>query len=116
MQILGLSKKRLMDAEIILNLSTRKVSKHIPSSFSMSTIYLLRSIENRHDVYKGKDCMKKFCGFLRKQAIKIILKKMKLLTKAEQGSYGNAKICFVKLKIIVIIQESTEVAHIGYVI
>ena len=34
------------------NLSTTKVSKHIPSSFSMSTISLFISIENKHDVYR----------------------------------------------------------------
>ena len=34
---------------------------HIPSSFSMSTIKSVTSIENKHDVYRGKDCMKKFC-------------------------------------------------------
>ena len=43
------------------NSSTTKVSKHIPSGFSMSTISSFRSIENKHDVYRGKDCMKKFC-------------------------------------------------------
>ena len=42
------------------NSSTTKVSKHIPSGFSMSTIYSFRSIENKHNVYRGKDCMKKF--------------------------------------------------------
>ena len=42
------------------NLSTAKVSEHIPSGFSMSLISLFRSIENKHDVYRGKDCMKKF--------------------------------------------------------
>ena len=42
------------------NSSTTKVSKHIPSGFSMSTISSFRSIENNDDVYKGKDCMKKF--------------------------------------------------------
>ena len=41
--------------------STTKVSKHIQSGFSMSTRSLFMSIENKHDVYKGKDCMKKFC-------------------------------------------------------
>ena len=29
-------------------------------------------MENKHDVYKGKDCMKKFCESLREHAIKII--------------------------------------------
>ena len=31
----------------------------------MCTISFFRSIENQHDVYRGKDCMKMFCGFLR---------------------------------------------------
>ena len=35
------------------NLSTTKVGKHIPSSFSMSSF---RSIGNKYDLYKGKDC------------------------------------------------------------
>ena len=80
------------------NSSTTKVSKHIPSGFSMSTISSFRSIENKHDVYRGKDCMKKFCEFLREHAMKIInfkKKKMKLLTKEQQESYENAKICYI---------------------
>ena len=31
----------------------------------MSTISSFKSIENKHDVYRQKDCMKKFCKFLR---------------------------------------------------
>ena len=54
------------------NSSTTKVSKHIPSGFSMSTISPFRSIENNQDVHRGKDCMKKFCEFLREDAMKII--------------------------------------------
>ena len=54
------------------NSSTTKVSKHVPSGFSVSTISSFRSIENMHDVYRGKDCMKKFYESLRKHAIKII--------------------------------------------
>ena len=78
------------------NLSTTKVSEHIPSGFSMDTISSFRSIENKHDVYRDKDCMKKFCEFLREHAIKIInLKKTKLLTKEQQESHKNAKICYI---------------------
>ena len=59
--------------------SATKVSKHIPSTFSMSTISSFRSTENRHDVYRSKDCMKKFCEFLREHAVKISnFKKKKL--------------------------------------
>ena len=42
------------------NSSTTKVSKHIPSGFSISTISSFRSTENKHDVYRDIDCMKKF--------------------------------------------------------
>ena len=38
----------------------------------MSTISSLRSAENKHDVYRGKDCMKKFCEFLREDAMETI--------------------------------------------
>ena len=47
------------------NSSTTKVSEHVPSGFSMSTISSFRSIESEDDVYRGKDCMKKFCELLR---------------------------------------------------
>ena len=32
---------------------TTKVSKHIPSGFSMSTTSSFKSLENKHDVYTG---------------------------------------------------------------
>ena len=49
----------------------------------MSTISSLKRIENKHDVYRGKDCMKKFWEPLRDHAMEIISfkkKKMKFLT------------------------------------
>ena len=46
------------------NSSATKLSEHIPSGFSMSMISSFRSIENKHDVYRGKDCVKKFCEYL----------------------------------------------------
>ena len=36
---------------------TTKAGEHIPSGFSVSTILSLNSIENKHDVYGGKDCI-----------------------------------------------------------
>ena len=101
----------------------------------MSTIFSFRSIENKHDVYRGKDCIKKFCEFVREHAMKIInfeKEKKKLLTEEHKESYENAKICYIfkenfeisiykiknilKLQIIVIIQENIEVLRIAYVI
>ena len=40
--------------------STTKASKHIPSGSSMSTVSTFKSIESKHDVYRGKNCIKKF--------------------------------------------------------
>ena len=93
----------------------------------MSTILSIKKIENQHDVYRGRDCMKKFCQSLSEHAMKMInfkKKKMNLLTKQQQESYENAKICYiskkklktkiwnikiiVKLEIIVIMQGNIE--------
>ena len=49
-----------------------KVSEYIWSDFSMSTISSFKDIENKHGVYRGKGCMKKFCGSLKEQAMVII--------------------------------------------
>ena len=80
------------------NSSTTKVSKHIPSGFSMSTISSFRGIENKHYAYRSKGCMKKFCESLRELAMKMInfkKKKMKLFTKEQQESYKNATSCYI---------------------
>ena len=109
------------------NSSTAKVSEHIPSGFSMSTISSFRSIENKYDVYRGKDCMKKVCESLREHAMKIINfrnKKNEVVNKQKNSRNHmtmqksvtfvnkNLKINIwkitniVKLEIIVIIQEN----------
>ena len=40
------------------NSSTTRISEHILSRLSMFTISSFRRMENKHDVYRGKDCMK----------------------------------------------------------
>ena len=52
--------------------STTKVSEHIPSGNSMSTIWTFDGKENKHDVHRGDECMKKFCGSLKEHEMKII--------------------------------------------
>ena len=64
----------------------------------MSTILSFKSIESKHDEYRGKDCMKKFCESLREHATKIInfkKKNRKSLTNEQQNSYENSKICYI---------------------
>ena len=43
----------------------------------MPTISSFKHVENKHDVYKGKDCMKKFCKSIRENAMNIISFKKK---------------------------------------
>ena len=100
------------------NSSITEVSQHIPTRFSVSAISSFRSIENKHDVYRGKE--------------ELIKQKMKLLTKEQQKSYKNAKVCYVceeksenkyvkyknivQLEMIVIKQRDVEVLPIAYAI
>ena len=65
--------------------------------FFNSTISSFRSIENKHDVYRGSQCKEKFCKFLKEHAMKIInfKKEMKLLTKKQKVSYENSKTCYI---------------------
>ena len=88
-----------MDVQIIHNiLKTTKIVEHISCGYSMSAIWSFDNIENKHTLYRGEDCIKKFCESLREPA-KIIIdfetKKMLPLTKEEIKSYQNAKICYI---------------------
>ena len=40
-------------------LSTTKVDEHIPCGYSTSTIWTFDDVENKYDVYRGEDCIKK---------------------------------------------------------
>ena len=113
------------------NSFTSNVSAHILSGFSMSTVSSIKSIENKHDVYRGKDCMKKFCESLSERETEIInfkKKKMKLLTKEQQESYKmqkyvisvtkNLKVNMCKIKdilkleiIVIMLGEYKDAAH-----
>ena len=82
------------------NSSKTKESKHIQSDFSMSTKSSFRSIENKHNVYRGKDCMEKFCESFREHAMKLNnfkMKKMKLLKKSNRNHMTMQKsVIFLK--------------------
>ena len=76
------------------NCSLSKVSEHIPSGFSMSTISSFKSIENKYDVCRDKDCMKRFYEFLREHAMKVINSKKKIWSAA--GIIRKyKKICYI---------------------
>ena len=67
------------------SLST-KIGENIFCGYSMPSIWAFDHIENKHSLYYGENCMKKFCVSLREQAANVInfeKKKMLPLTKKE---------------------------------
>ena len=64
----------------------------------MSAIWGFDHREDKHILYCGKDCMKKFCTSLREHAKNIIdFKKRKMLplTKEELKSHQDVKVCYI---------------------
>ena len=63
----------------------------------MSKIWPFDHIEKKQNLYRGKDCMKKFCGSLRERAKNIIdfEKKMLPWTKQELLSHHDAKVFYI---------------------
>ena len=61
----------------IENSFTTKVGEGILSGFSVSKISSFKSIEKKHDVYRGRDCMKEFCESSREHTMMIINLKKK---------------------------------------
>ena len=102
-----------------------KIVEHVLCGYLMSMIWTFDGIENKHDVYRVKDCTKTFCEPLRKHTMKTInfeKKKTIPLTSKEYDScltQANCQICqkrfadthidvkiIVKLETITIIQEN----------
>ena len=55
-------------ANNLKNSSTTKIGERIPCEYSMSNT----SIESKHSLYGGEDCLKKFCTSLRAHATNVI--------------------------------------------
>ena len=49
-----------------------KIGEHILCGYSMPTIWRFNHTKEKHTVYSRKDCMKKFCEFLREHVKNII--------------------------------------------
>ena len=78
--------------------STTKINKHTPSGYSIFTSCSFDESKNKLNLYRGKDCMKKFCKDLKEHATRIInheKKKIIPLTKEEKINYNDQKVCFI---------------------
>ena len=100
----------------------------------MSTTWEYNDLENKHNLYCGKYCMKNLSESLKdhmKNITDFEKKKMLLLTE-ERKSHQDTKVGYIcgkrilksslkvqiigKLEVIAIIQVNIEVQHIGFVI
>ena len=64
----------------------------------MSTAWGSDKIENKYTLYRGEDCMKKFCTSLREYATNVInyeKKKMLPLTKKDLKVHQDGKECYI---------------------
>ena len=76
--------------------STTKVGEHIPSKYSMSMIWTFYGMENKHNIYRGENCMKNYRESLRDYAMNIFnfgKKKIMQLTNEQQDSHQKGNIC-----------------------
>ena len=66
----------------------------------MSAMWAFDNIKNKHSLYHGKDCMKKFCNSLREHGTSVInfeRNKMSPLIKKkkELHSHQDATLCYI---------------------
>ena len=70
--------------------STWKIGEQISCRYSMLMIWTSNGTENQRDVWRGEDCMKKFCETLREYVMKIInFKKKKMIPYLNQTNCRN---------------------------
>ena len=77
---------------------TEKKAKNKPSGYSLVTCCLHDKSKTECNYYRGKDCMERFCKYLRDQAMKLInyeKKKKIILTNEKKESYEKQSICYI---------------------
>ena len=47
---------------------TSKVSQHIPSGWCVYSKFAYREVEDPLKLYRGKDCVEKFCDYIKQEA------------------------------------------------
>ena len=73
--------------------------------FLISAISSFRSIERQYDLYRDRDCMKKFCEFSRDYTMKIINFKKKNMKLLRKDSRNHVKM----LKFVVFVGKSFKI-------
>ena len=104
--------------------STEKKNKHKMRGYALFTDCSFDEKNNATDYYRGKDCLKRFCQDLKKQAKSIVdfeIKEIVKLTQEEQYKHDSRKCCLICKKLFFEDPKNNyikniEVQHIKYVI
>ena len=82
---------------------TERKAMHEPSGYALSLISSFDSRENKHSVYRGRDCIKKFCSDLKELGTKIINyeeKEMMPLTDNENRFMKSKKMSYMSMRVL----------------
>ena len=77
---------------------TERKAKHEPSGYALSLICSFDKTKNKHNFYRGRDCIEKFCKDLKELGTEIInydKKEMIPLTENENRSYEEKEKCHI---------------------
>ena len=78
--------------------STTQLNKHEMCGYSLFTVCSFDEKKNKLDYYRGKDCLKKICQYLKKQTKSIVdfeKKEMIELTEEENFTYYIGDKCYI---------------------
>ena len=83
--------------------TTRGMNKHIPSGWCIHSEFAYGEVKDPLALYRGKDCIKKFCDHVIGEAHRLYKsfpeKPMKPLTKVQWKNYRNASSCHICFKL-----------------
>ena len=80
----------------------KKVNKHLPSGFCVYSKFAYGDVEDPLKVYRGKDCVEKFCDYIENEVTRLYdmfsEKKMKKLTESQRTEFKKADQCHICIK------------------
>ena len=66
--------------------STIKIGEYNPCRYSISTIWAFDNMVDKHSIYRGEHCMKKFFSSLREHVTNVINFEKKMLPLTKKGA------------------------------
>ena len=81
---------------------TSKVTKHSPFGWCVCSKFAYREVKNPLKLYRGKDCLEKFCDYIRHEAHRLyhmfLEKSMDPFTKKQWKKYNKVSRCHICFK------------------